>query len=77
MKSGIVAFALSLAALGTSAPAHALSIHQCASGYHSDHHGHCQPDVAHHNRYCPTGMVIQYAPRGGKCLHPTHHHYRL
>jgi hypothetical protein len=29
----------------------------CASGYHADAGGNCQPNVAQVNRYCPPGTV--------------------
>jgi hypothetical protein len=37
----------------------------CASGYHPDAGGNCEPDVAEVNRFCPAGGVYHPAPNGG------------
>ena len=37
----------------------------CASGYHPDATGNCEPDVAEVNRFCPPGQVYHPAPNGG------------
>jgi hypothetical protein len=42
----------------------------CASGYHLDAGGNCQPDAAQANRYCPTGTVFHPAFEGWTCDPP-------
>ncbi len=39
----------------------------CASGYHTDRGGNCQPNVAEENRYCPTGLVFHPTFDGWTC----------
>lgn len=46
----------------------------CASGYHLDKTGHCQPNTGARNRYCPPGYVYHAAPRGWRCKLPDAHH---
>jgi hypothetical protein len=42
----------------------------CGSGYHTDEHGDCQPDVAQTNRFCPAGAVYHPSPGGWTCEYP-------
>ena len=43
---------------------------RCASGYHVDRGGNCQPDARETNRFCPRGFIYQPAPDGYRCLPP-------
>jgi len=39
----------------------------CASGYHPDAGGNCQPNGGQSNRYCPDGLVVHPAFNGWTC----------
>jgi hypothetical protein len=42
----------------------------CASGYHPDAGGNCQPNGGAGNRYCPDGLVFQPTFDGWTCDPP-------
>jgi len=42
----------------------------CASGYHVDRGGNCQPDNGEQNRYCPRGLVFHPSFYGWTCDPP-------
>jgi hypothetical protein len=39
----------------------------CASGYHTDVQGNCQPDVPQVNKFCPPGAIYHPNPGGWYC----------
>jgi hypothetical protein len=43
----------------------------CASGYHADRGGNCQPDGGETNRYCPPGAVFHPSFDGWYCDSPS------
>lgn len=47
----------------------------CASGYHVDAGGNCQPNVAQSDRYCPRGLVFHPAFDGWTCDPPPREAY--
>ena len=47
----------------------------CASGYHADAGGNCQPDAAQTNRFCATGLVYEPDPLGWRCVRPSREAY--
>jgi hypothetical protein len=71
-KLSLAAFATALGALAAPAAVAAgpgVGLGQaypvaCASGYHPDRGGNCQPDVEEQNRFCPRGEVIHSAFNG-------------
>lgn len=42
----------------------------CASGYHTDSDGNCQPNAAEFNRFCAPGLVYEPDPLGWYCAPP-------
>ena len=42
----------------------------CASGYHQDQRGNCQPNIPQTNPFCPSGLVYQPMPWGWNCEPP-------
>jgi hypothetical protein len=80
MRTTIFAAALGLlgsAALGVGAGSAApLGLGQqfprsCASGYHPDEGGNCQPNAAQYNRFCAPGLVYEPDPLGWRCVPPS------
>ena len=47
----------------------------CASGYHTDRGGNCQPDAGEANRYCPPGAVFHPSFDGWYCDSPSGRSY--
>jgi hypothetical protein len=43
----------------------------CASGYHTDSGGNCQPNAAQYNRFCPPGLAYEPDPLGWRCVSAT------
>ncbi len=68
LKAAGAALAFISLALSLVGPAEAARA--CASGYHADRQGHCQPNIPQTNRYCAKGYVYQPAPDGWRCLPP-------
>jgi hypothetical protein len=83
MKTAFLAAALGvlcLAGLGAASSAEALGLGQqfpraCASGYHPDAEGNCQPDSRQFNRFCGPGLVYQPDPLGWRCVLPSPNGY--
>ena len=73
-----LALAALLAALGFAAPAVARPgvglgdayPQACASGYHPDRGGNCQPNVAEVSRFCPPGLVYEPTFDSWRCDPP-------
>jgi hypothetical protein len=42
----------------------------CASGYHTDVGGNCQPNAGEQSRFCPAGTVYQPTYEGWVCNPP-------
>jgi hypothetical protein len=77
MRAIVVAAALgALGVAGLAAnPAVAVGLGQqypraCASGYHADSDGNCQPNAPQYNRFCAPGLVYQPDPLGWFCAPP-------
>jgi hypothetical protein len=47
----------------------------CASGYHTDAGGNCQPASGEVNRFCPPGLVYEPYPLGWTCNAPPREAY--
>ena len=80
MKSALLAASLGVfcyAGLGAGAgSAEPLGLGQqfpraCASGYHPDAGGNCQPDAGEFNRFCAPGLVYEPDPLGWRCVLPS------
>jgi hypothetical protein len=69
----VTAAALGLAGFGaTPAAATAPQVAMaCASGYHVDRGGNCQPNAGETNRYCPPGYVFHPSFDGWYCESPS------
>ena len=69
--SGVAGFALG------GAPAQAAGVQRaaCASGYHLDRGGNCQPNGGEQNRYCPRGLVFHPTFDGWSCDPPPREAY--
>jgi hypothetical protein len=73
-----LALAALIAAFSLTGPAAALAgsrSQACASGYHTDRGGNCQPNIAEHNRYCPDGLVYEPTFDGWRCDPPPREAY--
>jgi hypothetical protein len=65
----VAALARAPAGLGATFPV------ACASGYHTDAGGNCQPNVEQANRYCPTGTVFHPSFDSWSCDPPPREAY--
>ena len=73
MKSVFAAAAFAAAFIAFCAPAAragGLPQTACASGYHPDRGGNCQPNGGEQNRYCPSGLVFHPTFDGWSCDPP-------